>query len=128
MALCDTSILNDLPSELSKLTGRIVRKWWAEHGLLEAAHSLRMAPEVSIPSMSCYALLFCAVVHLTYAFSVCLIQTKGVKRTNGANNEQKPEGDGNDKGPSALRNGGDVVQEMIGDHQDATKGDQDREV
>jgi hypothetical protein len=32
MTSCDASILDDIPDEIGKLTGRIVRKWWATHG------------------------------------------------------------------------------------------------
>jgi hypothetical protein len=64
MAVCDASILEDLPQELSKLTGRIVKRWWARHGLPEASHCLRRVPEVSISSMSCNALAFYVDVRL----------------------------------------------------------------
>jgi hypothetical protein len=55
MALCDASILEDLSLELSKLTCRIVQKWWAEHDLHDVANHLCRELEVSISS----ALVFC---------------------------------------------------------------------
>jgi hypothetical protein len=48
MAGCDASILEDLPPELAKLTGRIVKRWWTEHGLPEAASHFCKEPEVSM--------------------------------------------------------------------------------
>lgn len=33
MASCDALILEDIPDEIGKPTSRIVRKWWAKHGL-----------------------------------------------------------------------------------------------
>jgi hypothetical protein len=33
MNSCDASILDGIPDEIGKLYGRIVRKWWATHGL-----------------------------------------------------------------------------------------------
>jgi hypothetical protein len=65
MASCDASILEDLPPELTKLMGRIVKKWWSEHGLPDGANHLRKEPKVSISS----ALGFSSDVHLTYVFS-----------------------------------------------------------
>lgn len=68
MAGCDASILKDLLPELAKLTGRIVRRWWMEHGLPEAASRFHREPEVSM----CYdALAFYVDVHLTCILLVC---------------------------------------------------------
>jgi hypothetical protein len=70
LTLCDTSILDDLPSELTKLTGQLVRKWWVEHGLPKAASHLRKEMEVSLSLVCCNSLMFCDVIHLTYIFYV----------------------------------------------------------
>jgi hypothetical protein len=40
MYSCDASLLKHLLPELSKLTGRLVWKWWVEHGLPEATRHL----------------------------------------------------------------------------------------
>jgi hypothetical protein len=61
MPSCYASLLEDLPPELSKLTDRFVRKWWAEHGLPEAARPLCRELEVSISSLFCDALVFCVL-------------------------------------------------------------------
>jgi hypothetical protein len=33
MNSCDASLLDDIPDEIMKLSSRIVRRWWASHGL-----------------------------------------------------------------------------------------------
>jgi hypothetical protein len=33
MNSCDASILDDIPKEITKLSGRIVKRWWTSHGL-----------------------------------------------------------------------------------------------
>jgi hypothetical protein len=52
MSLCDARILEDLPPELSKLTSRLVKKWWTEHKLPNAATRLCKDQAVSSFSMS----------------------------------------------------------------------------
>jgi hypothetical protein len=47
-SLPDALLLDDLPSDLAKLTDRLVQKWWAEHGLPEDSHHLWREPEVVI--------------------------------------------------------------------------------
>jgi hypothetical protein len=44
MASCDASILEDLLDEIAKLTGRIVKKWWTEHGLPHVTDRFRITP------------------------------------------------------------------------------------
>jgi hypothetical protein len=61
MSWCDASLLDDFPSELMKLMGCLVRKWWVEHGLLEVASHLHREPEVIISSTSCNVLVFCVL-------------------------------------------------------------------
>jgi hypothetical protein len=51
MSSCDASLLDNLPLELSKLTGHLVSRWWVEHGLPEAQNCLHKEPEVIISSM-----------------------------------------------------------------------------
>jgi hypothetical protein len=42
---CDAVVLEDVPEDVHKLAGQIVRRWWKPHGLpqaprrLEAAHA-----------------------------------------------------------------------------------------
>jgi hypothetical protein len=64
MSSCNASLLDDLPPELMKLMGCLVRKWWAEHGLPEAVSHLRREPEVIISSASCDALVFCVLTSI----------------------------------------------------------------
>jgi hypothetical protein len=42
-ASSDAAILQDVPEDVWKLAGWIVRKWWKSHGLLEALHRLEAA-------------------------------------------------------------------------------------
>jgi hypothetical protein len=42
----DASLLNDIPTEVQKIAGWVVCKWWSEHGLPEDSHHLRKEPEV----------------------------------------------------------------------------------
>lgn len=63
MASCDATILENLPEELTKLTGHVVKKWWSEHGLPDAAGQLRRDPEVNFSSASSA---------FYYAFNLCL--------------------------------------------------------
>jgi hypothetical protein len=58
MSSCDALLLADLPLELTKLTGHLVQKWWAEHGLPEAVSHLRIELEAIISSTSCDVLVF----------------------------------------------------------------------
>jgi hypothetical protein len=41
----DTSLLDEIPTEVQKIAGRLVHKWWTDHGLPEALHRLRKEPE-----------------------------------------------------------------------------------
>jgi hypothetical protein len=61
MTSCDASLLEGLLPELTKLMGCLVQKWWAEHGLPEAARHLHREPEVIISSTYRDALLFCVL-------------------------------------------------------------------
>jgi hypothetical protein len=47
MNSCDASILDDIPKEIGKLSGCIVRKWWASHGLPYVTDIFRIVLEVS---------------------------------------------------------------------------------
>jgi hypothetical protein len=58
MATCDASKLYDLPEELSKLTGRLVKKWWMEHGLPDVTNGFRKKPVVRMLSICCNILTF----------------------------------------------------------------------
>jgi hypothetical protein len=66
MSLCDASLLDDLPPELSKLMGCLIRRWWVEHGLPEAQNHLCREPEVIISSMSYCFCITCFDIRLTY--------------------------------------------------------------
>jgi hypothetical protein len=57
-----------------------------------------------------------------------LIETEGIEGTGGANNEEQPEGDGNDEGLSTPHDRGNVVPDTTEGHQDTVAGDQDRQV
>jgi hypothetical protein len=67
MSGCDALILENLPPELSKLTGRIVKRWWTEHGLPEAASHFCKEPKAT---MCCDASVLYADIHLTCVFLV----------------------------------------------------------
>jgi hypothetical protein len=58
MTSCDASILEDLPPELLKLTDRIMKIWWSEHGLANVASRLRREQEVSVFLTSYDAFVF----------------------------------------------------------------------
>jgi hypothetical protein len=57
MASCEASIPEDLPPELMKLTARIVKRWWSEHGLTDVANRLGKEPEVSLSFASVFCFL-----------------------------------------------------------------------
>jgi hypothetical protein len=46
--LCDASILDDIPEEIEKLSGRIVKRWWTSHGLPYVTDVICVVPEVRI--------------------------------------------------------------------------------
>jgi hypothetical protein len=76
-----TSVLEDVPMEVQKLAGRLVRKWWKNHGLQEAWCRLRNEPhEVGFVTSICSALL---VLFLTVVIFFCswrlLLPRKGMK-------------------------------------------------
>jgi hypothetical protein len=48
MNSCDASILDDIPEDIGKFTGRIVWKLWALHGLPYVMDVFRIVPEVRI--------------------------------------------------------------------------------
>jgi hypothetical protein len=48
MNSCYASILDDIPEEIGKLSGCIVRKWWGSHGLLYVIDVFHVIPEVRI--------------------------------------------------------------------------------
>jgi hypothetical protein len=48
MTSCDVSILDDIPEETGKLIGRIVKKWWATHGLPYTTELFCITPEVGM--------------------------------------------------------------------------------
>jgi hypothetical protein len=56
-SLSDVALLDDLPLELTKLTGCLVRKWWVQHGLSEASHHLQKEPKVIISTLTPYNVL-----------------------------------------------------------------------
>jgi hypothetical protein len=58
MGLCDASILQDLPEELTKLMGRLVKKWWTEHGLSDVTNCFRKRQQVRIFLVCCNILMF----------------------------------------------------------------------
>jgi hypothetical protein len=39
----DTSIVQDVPDDVRKLAGQLVRRWWKNHGLPEDLHRLDAA-------------------------------------------------------------------------------------
>jgi hypothetical protein len=36
----DASVLRDIPEDVQKVAGRLVRRWWTNHGLPECMHRL----------------------------------------------------------------------------------------
>jgi hypothetical protein len=59
MFLCDASMLEDLPDEIAKLTSRLVKKWWVEHGLPHITKRFCITPEVIIFSACCEVFMLC---------------------------------------------------------------------
>jgi hypothetical protein len=49
----DASLLNDIPDEIAKLSGRIVRKWWSSHGLPYVMDIFRIVLDVRVFNMCC---------------------------------------------------------------------------
>jgi hypothetical protein len=48
----DAAVLEDVPMDVHKLVGRIVRKWWKPHGLPEALHRLEVAHAATVSDSS----------------------------------------------------------------------------
>jgi hypothetical protein len=67
MASYDASILQHLSEELTKLTGRLVKKWWMKHGLPDVTNRFHKRLEVRIFSVCCNALTFCVDTHLCFS-------------------------------------------------------------
>jgi hypothetical protein len=59
MNSCNASILDDIPDDLGKLSRRIVRKWWASHGLPYVTDLFRITPEVRMFFTCCDAWRLC---------------------------------------------------------------------
>jgi hypothetical protein len=53
MNSCDAPLLNDIPDEIAKLSGHIVRRWWSLHGLPYVMDIFRVVPEVRVFA-ACY--------------------------------------------------------------------------
>jgi hypothetical protein len=49
----DASLLNDIPDEIAKLSGRIVRKWWSSHGLPYVMDIFRVVLDIRVFNMCC---------------------------------------------------------------------------
>jgi hypothetical protein len=47
-ASSDALLLDDILSEVMKITSRLIRKWWSQHDLPEALHCLQKEPEVAV--------------------------------------------------------------------------------
>jgi hypothetical protein len=56
-----TAILEDVPDDVHRLAGWIVRKWWKPHGLLDALHRLEEARAATVSDFSNWELMFCVV-------------------------------------------------------------------
>jgi hypothetical protein len=54
----DATVLADVPEDVHKLAGQIVRKWWKPHDLLEALRRLEEACAKTISYCSYQELLF----------------------------------------------------------------------
>jgi hypothetical protein len=48
MSSCDASILYEIPDDIAKLAGRIVRRWWSLHGLPYVTDVFRVELEVRL--------------------------------------------------------------------------------
>jgi hypothetical protein len=53
MKSCDASILDYIPDKIGKLSGRIIRKWWASHGLPYVTELFHVTPKVRM-FYNCY--------------------------------------------------------------------------
>jgi hypothetical protein len=130
MTSCDATILEDLPPELSKLTGHLVKKWWIEHGLPSAASQLRKDPEVNSSSTS-------VVFSCYYASNLCLlgfsIQSDGNEGDEDGEHDDQPKGAGRGEGSSPPYDGEDIAANIAVGHEDVAganknlEGDQNRE-
>jgi hypothetical protein len=45
---CDAVVLEDVPEDVHKLAGQIVRRWWKPHGLPQAPRRLEAAHAVTV--------------------------------------------------------------------------------
>jgi hypothetical protein len=69
MAACDASILDEVPENISKLSARIIKRWWSLHGLPYVTDAFCIELEVrlfdSASRCSCVIVIylcFCAVM------------------------------------------------------------------
>jgi hypothetical protein len=86
----DASLLSDIPDEIAKLSGHIVKKWWTSHGLPYVMDVFRVVPEVRVFVVHCYvcrSLLFwscCRRELLTKviprSLEMALVLHRGLKR------------------------------------------------
>jgi hypothetical protein len=53
MNSCDASIFDDIPEEIAKLSGCIVKRWWTSHGLPYVTDAFRIVPEVMMFATCC---------------------------------------------------------------------------
>jgi hypothetical protein len=52
------SLLNDIPEEIQRIAGRLVWRWWVEHGLPECMCRLKEVNKVSFISRLEFLILF----------------------------------------------------------------------
>jgi hypothetical protein len=70
MASCDSSILQDLPEELTKLMGQLLKKWWTEQGMPDVMNHFHKKPVMRMFSTCCNVLTFCVDIHLCFFWVV----------------------------------------------------------
>jgi hypothetical protein len=66
MILCDASILDDIPEEIVKLSGCIVKRWWTSHGLPYVTDVFRVIPEVRVVATCCDAWRLLILTSISY--------------------------------------------------------------
>jgi hypothetical protein len=54
VASSDASMLSDIPEDIGKITGRLVRRWWTHHGLLYCMCRLKEDNQVIFIPMSLF--------------------------------------------------------------------------
>jgi hypothetical protein len=73
MAACDASIFDEVPEDISKLSARILKRWWSSYGLPYVTESFRIELEVKLS-------VFISQYSCVIVFYLCLCCGAGRKR------------------------------------------------